>query len=139
MDDVIRNMKRLILTLLISVSLIAPVNAKELNEAFKNPQQMRVTCYHGGSGVTASGTKPVAEYTCGARRDLIGCVALVWADDNGAPGEFVGIFEVQDTGSAQRIKDGYSIDVYQECYSDCEDWIRTYGDYMWVQYVRGHG
>jgi len=103
---------------------------------------MRVTCYcpESCSGkVTASGTVPKPNYTCGARRDLIGGVALVYENDNGAPGDFIGLFEIQDTGSAPRIVNGTSIDIYQSSLEDAQAFVKAHGDYLYVQIVKGEG
>lgn len=129
---------KLFLSITLSLFLMFPsvVRADDM-------QLMRVTCYCPEScsgNVTASGTKPKANYTCGARRDLIGCVALVYEQNAaGGIGDFVGLYMIEDTGSAPRIEAGNSIDVYQDSIVDARSYVRAHGDYMWVQIVRGEG
>jgi len=135
-------MKRLLLATILTFAFMNNAFAMpdiEIDNPFTEPQLMRVTCYHYNSGVTADGSIPKANYTCGAKRDLIGCMALVWENDNGQPGEFIGMYEIEDTGGADRIQTGRSIDIYQESYADCEAFIKAHGDYQFVLYVRGEG
>lgn len=126
----------LLLFIVLVASATLTVKAEELEP---EPILMRVTCYCVNSGVTADGSVPIPNYTCGARRDLIGCVALVYEDDNGQPGEFIGLYEIQDTGSAPRIATGKSIDIYQLTYEDCKAYVKAHGDYQWVYLVKGEG
>lgn len=139
-------MKRLLLALTLSFTIALAISCEvsampdiQTDNPFTEPQLMRVTCYHYNSGVTADGSIPKANYTCGARRDLIGCMALVWENDSGQPGEFIGMYEIEDTGGADRIQTGRSIDIYQESYADCEAFINAHGDYQFVLYVKGEG
>lgn len=126
------------------ILIVAFVTALSVKAKAEEPQLqlMRVTCYcpESCSGkVTASGTTPKANYTCGARKDLIGCVAMVYEDDNGKPGKFVGLYFIEDTGSADRIKSGKSIDIYQESLADAKAFVKAHGDYQWVQIIKGNG
>lgn len=103
---------------------------------------MRVTCYcpESCSGkITADGSVPKPNYTCGAKREWIGGVALVYENDDGKPGDFIGMYEIEDTGSAPRIKNGTSIDIYQSSLKDANNFVAEYGDYLWVQIVKGKG
>lgn len=130
--------KRIILALLCVVFVLLLT----LNARAEELQLMRVTCYcpESCSGtVTASGTKPVPNYSCGARRDMIGCVALVYENNNGIPGDFIGLYEITDTGSAPRIQSGKSIDIYQASLSDAKAFVKAHGDYLFVQIVKGEG
>ena len=134
-------MRKVILCVVVAIALTVivsqPARAQE-----PQLELMRVTCYCPEScpgTVTASGTKPRPNYTCGARKDLIGCIALVYEDDNGQIGKFVGMYMVEDTGNAERIKSGKSIDVYQATLSDAKAYVKEHGDYQWVMFVRGNG
>ena len=59
----------------------------------------------------------------------------------GCAGEFIGYFEILDTGAGidtdgdgrgDSIKRGKSIDVYRPSLQECRDWIATYGDYVYI-------
>jgi len=134
-------MRKIVITLFITFVMtlfhIMPVMAED------GLQLMRVTCYCPEScpGTrTASGTVPIPNYTCGARSDLIGSVAMVYEQNaDGTIGEFVGLYEVQDTGSAKRIQSGKSIDIYQANLTDAKAFVKAHGDYLYVQIIKGKG
>lgn len=99
----------------------------------EDPKLMRVTCYYGGE-VTKSGQKP--RYgICAGPEELIGYLAIVYDKDM----EFIGYWEVLDTGSHQRLKDGSSIDIWQPTLDECNRWIEKYGDYCYVQLINAEG
>lgn len=58
----------------------------------------------------------------------------------------IGVFEFKDTGNGidtdgdgigDSIKKGKSIDVYRNTLDGCYEWIRTYGDYIYLQILEG--
>lgn len=111
------------------------------------PQIIRCTCYV-DEGVTASGTY-VRPNIMAARKDLIGCVACVNAvNPDGSVGEFIGYFEILDTGAGidtdgdgkgDSIINGKSVDIYQPTMHAAEEWVDTYGDYVYIKIIRGEG
>lgn len=135
-------MRRKLVSILLSVLMFAqsiPVQAKELNyEDYALPRKIRCTCYTGGT-VTATGKTP--RYgIAGGKPDWFGCaVAIYQMDSDGSMGDFIGWWEVEDTGSAKTIQNGTSIDLYQYTLEECYDWVRTYGDYVYIQLIRAEG
>lgn len=115
-----------------------------VNAEYPKPVKMRCTCYTASEGsVTASG-QTVREGIVAAKREWIGCVAVIYDIDM----NFIGYFEVLDTGNGMdtdgdgkgdSIKNGKSIDVYRDTYDRCVDWISEYGDYVYVQIVKAEG
>ena len=103
------------------------------NAQESGPKLMRVTCYYGGE-VTKSGQKP-REGICAGPEELMGYLAIVYDKDM----NFIGYYEVLDTGSHERLQTGSSIDVWQPTLADCNDWIDQYGDYCYVQLVYAEG
>ena len=60
----------------------------------------------------------------------------------------IGIYEFKDTGSGMdtdgdgkgdTIKNGKSIDVYRNTLSRCYDWIKEYGDYVYLEIIDAEG
>ena len=47
----------------------------------------------------------------------------------------IGIYEVKDTGSAESLKNGTSIDIYFDTLEDCEKFIEEHGDYQYVRII----
>lgn len=116
-----------------------PVFADENLPGVGIPELQRVTCYNYNSGITYSGTVPKMGRTCGGKKENVGKAAVLYSmNPDGSIGDFVGVFLIEDTGSAKRIEEG-SIDIFRDSMDLCNEWIRTYGDYMYVQIVEGQG
>lgn len=104
-------------------------------DAYPQPKLTRVTCYYANSGITASGTKPCMGRTVGAKREWMGGACIIYrCNEDGSIGDMIGIYVIEDTGSAKRVKEG-AIDVYRETYQQCRDWVKEYGDYCFVQVI----
>ena len=114
--------------LMYSLLFITPVNAHE-----QQPTLMRVTCYYGGE-VTKSGQKP-RKGICAGAEQWLGYLAVVYDSDM----NFIGYWEVLDTGSHERLTSGSSIDIWQPDLESCNEWISTYGDYCYVQLIDAEG
>ena len=98
------------------------------------PVEMRVTCYLPTGNRTASGVYPFVG-CCASNREHLGDVAAVYTLDM----EFIGYFECVDTGGAQTLKNGTSLDIYCENMTQARDWINTYGDYCLVHFIKADG
>lgn len=95
---------------------------------FIEPVKMRVTCYLPTGNLTASGTRP--HYGgCAAKREWMGGVAVLYTLE----GEYIGVWEIDDTGGHTRITSGQSVDLFMETEADARNWIAEYGDYLLVQ------
>lgn len=109
--------------------------------------QIRCTCYI-QKGTTASGQK-VRKGIVAGRREWIGrTCALYSISENGGVGEFIGYYEFLDTGAGidtdhdgkgDSIINGDSIDVWQPTIEDAKDFIKTYGDFVYMQFTEGEG
>lgn len=101
--------------------LVAPmvaVTVSVLNAIQPEPLHIEATAYCYGQ-ITATG-KPVREGYCAMARDNLGKIAVVYSEDM----EYIGTYEVEDTGGDQRIKDGKVIDIYNPSKSWCEKFGR---------------
>ena len=123
-------------------------------DPFTEPIKVRATCYC-DEGVTASGAE--TKYGIVASKpEYIGCVVCVNAmNDDGSIGEFIGFFEVLDTGYGREtgvgesnilkgktlgtIETGETIDFFMPTQHQAEEWIDTYGDYVYIKLVQGVG
>lgn len=61
---------------------------------------------------------------CAGKPDWYGKVAAIYLDDNGSPGEFLGYFEILDTGGDDRIKNGTVLDIYIPDHDACIEFGR---------------
>ena len=91
------------------------------------PQLMRVTCYLPTGYNTASG-QPTHIGGCAGRRQDIGKYAYVY-DVNM---NFVGKFEINDCGGHPMLRNGTAIDIFRDNRDQAQNWVSTYGDYMYV-------
>ena len=91
--------------------------------------QVPKECYHMEAtayclkGKTASG-KPVREGIIASKPEWIGKkVAIYLESKDGTAGEYLGIYEVADTGSSP-IREGRCIDIWKSDYNSCIKWGR---------------
>lgn len=61
---------------------------------------------------------------CADKPDWYGKVAAIYLDDNGSLGEFLGYFEILDTGGDDRIRNGTVLDIYIPDYDACIEFGR---------------
>lgn len=129
------------------------VEAREPNP-FVEPAMFRTTCYC-DEGVTASG-KQTRLGIIASKPEYLGYVACVNAvNEDGSIGEFIGYYEVLDTGygretgigeskilkgkSIGTIEAGETIDFYMPTLHMAEEWVDTYGDYLYIKLYKGVG
>lgn len=69
-------------------------------------------------------------------------------NEDGSIGEFIGYFEIRDTGSGMdtdgdgkgdSIKNGMSIDVWVNSLVDAYEWRDKYGDYVYIKLIKSDG
>lgn len=66
-------------------------------------------CY----GTTTCTGKPVREGYAAMSKRYLGMTAIVYSEDeNGNPLDYIGTYEIEDTGGDHRIKNGNCIDIY---------------------------
>lgn len=132
-------MKKYIGVLFIAL-MVTSLNVKAAD--FSHPTKIRCTCYTSTEGaITASG-EHVREGIIAGKRAWMGKTAILY-DMNM---NIIGIYEFKDTGAGidtdgdgkgDSIKNGTSIDVYRDTYARCKEWIKNYGDYIFVQILEG--
>ena len=94
---------------------------------------MKTTAYCMGHH-TANGSA-VHEGGCAASADHMGDLAVVYTRN----GEYVGIYEVNDTGGTDAIREGRVIDVYFPTYELCEEYMKLTEGKCYVKWVKGNG
>lgn len=137
----------IIILALLGVALLikcSTISSAQADDGFAYPHVIRATVYT-GDGITASGRRTRYGIIAG-RREWMGCTAVLWdVNEDGTIGEFIGYFEVLDTGAGiDSDGDGYgdtiitgdSIDVWTE---DPSGWISEHGDYVYMQLIPGVG
>lgn len=90
-------------------------------------------------GITASGKQTIEGQTLAGAREWIGCMAVLYeVDEDGSIGDFIGIYEVTDTGFGKDgdILRGETVDIYMKDEDMCWEWGRRD---VYVQIIRGEG
>lgn len=85
-------------------------------------QQMEVTAYCYGTTRCDGGA--VRTGICAGKSEWQGKVAAIYLDNNGTLGEFLGYFEILDTGGDERIQNGTVLDIYIPDYDSCIEFGR---------------
>ena len=124
----------------VSLFMAVPVHAEEIEL-----RKMHTTAYCQGT-TTATGV-PVREGICAVKREWIGKIAVVYANDNGKPGELLGIYECLDTGFGAdsdgdgigSIQEGKVIDVYFSTLERCREWMKLTNGKCFVQLIDAEG
>lgn len=110
-------------------------------------REIRCTCYV-EPGVTKSGHYTHEGVIAGRKEDLGKVAALYAVAEDGSIGEFIGYFDFYDTGAGidtdgdgkgDSIKKGKSVDVFREDMKAAKKWIKTYGDYVYMQIIDAEG
>lgn len=132
-----------IITILLTYSKATQVNALQ-GDPFQEPVKIRCTCYL-DSGTTYSGVETRKGIIAG-KKEWQGCVAALYeVNEDGSIGDFIGYFEVLDTGygiksdAGGSIQLGESIDVWQESEFALNSWINNFGDHVYMKLIRGVG
>lgn len=96
-------------------------------------QKINVTAYCVGHH-TATGI-PV-HYGCMAvSKEHLGDVALLYTID----GEYIDLFEGNDQGGTDAIREGRVIDIYFPTYDECKEFMKLTGGVAYIKYISGNG
>ena len=96
-------------------------------------QKIKVTAYCCGE-VTATGV-PV-HYGCMAvSKEHLGDCAFLYTID----GQYIDLFEGNDQGGTDAIRNGYVVDVYFPTYEECKEFMALTGGVAYIKYVPGKG
>ena len=110
-------------------------------------REIRCTCYI-EPGVTKSGHYTHEGVIAGRKEDLGKVAALYAVAEDGSIGEFIGYFDFYDTGAGidtdgdgkgDSIKKGKRVDVFRDDMKAAKKWIKTYGDYVYMQIIDAEG
>lgn len=105
-----------------------PVNSVDTSQM----QKMYTTayCLH---GITANGGT-TRKGICACNTHL-GDMAVIYSIN----GDFLGMYEVTDTGSTDGLTQGRVVDVWFDTYEECEEWMKLTDGRCYVLWVRGEG
>lgn len=132
----------LLLIVLTTILWVVTADAEEL-------KKVNMTCYTHTGNCTASGVMPYVG-GCAFQSKYIGCKVVVYENNNGAPGNVIGIFDINDTGYGAPTKNinektgkpygtiqmGWSIDIFQDSLEDCRAFIKAHGDKCYIRIIK---
>lgn len=155
-----RQRRRVFNVLICTIGLISSVSivqGKTLlkvdnTDPYEQPKLIRATCYTSKEGAITYSGQRVRPGIIAGKKSWLGSVALLYTyeevDGEYIPDEFLGYFEVLDTGAGMdtdgdgkgdSIIKGQSIDIFQPTMADAYDWRDQYGDYLMIYLVKGDG
>lgn len=95
---------------------------KPVREVALVQHQIEATAYCYGTTRCDGGA--VRTGICAGKPEWYGKVAAIYLENNGSPGEFLGYFEILDTGGDDRIRKGTVLDIYIPDYDSCIEFGR---------------
>lgn len=133
-------MRKLILIIFLAIVCITSIGAERNEPRQENIdfeangfQKIYVTAYCVGTH-TATGV-PV-HYGCMAvSKEHLGDAVLLYTVD----GEFIDIFEGNDQGGTDAIREGRVVDIYFPSYEQCREFMARTGGVAYIQYISGNG
>ena len=136
-------MKKRILSVLLVLSMLSfcMVNANaQTKDPYQDAIKIRCTCYT-GYNKTYTGKQPYdgCRIIAGKKEWLGSVAALYSVKKDGSKGNFLGYYEVADTGSAKSLNNGTSIDLWRTDLDEAQDWVEVIGDYVYMELIKGEG
>lgn len=113
---------------LLSLVLIFSSGQKALGA---EAQKIRCTVYTAKEGKATASGETVHEGVLAGKPEWIGTACNLYDMDM----NLIGRFEFKDTGKTKGIKNGTVIDVFCESKDKCDEWIDTYGDYVYMERI----
>lgn len=129
-------MKRKMIVSLLSFSLLfTSLTVKAEEDLYNEPFLIESTAYCYGE-ITKDGSR-VREGICAGKEEWLGLTAVVYSvEKDGSVGPVLGIYEIKDTGSDYRLKNGTCIDIYMED----EELAKEYGRRnVYIQLIKAEG
>ena len=135
-------MKKLIIALIVFTSLFFTLSLK-VGAVQNDAKRIRCTCYI-DTGITASGEYTRNGIIAGRKEDLGKKAALYQINEDGTMGKLIGYYIFLDTGAGMdtdgdgkgdSIKKGLSIDVWKPTLKEAKEWIKKYGDYVYIEII----
>lgn len=110
-------------------------------------RKIRATCYC-EHGLTYSGCYTREGIIAGRKEDIGDVAAIYEVAEDGGVGDFIGYFEILDCGAGfdtdedgkgdSTIK-GKTVDVFRNDMNGVNEWIKIYGDYVYIKIIKAEG
>lgn len=117
-------------------------------------KQVNITAYYSENPTGCRGDR-MREGIAAGKQEWYGKAVIIYLNDNGKPGELVGVFEILDTGYGKdtglgesrikkgrhlgTIETGQTIDIYRDNYDRCKEIMKLTGGKAFYQLVDAEG
>lgn len=117
-------------------------------------KKVNITAYYSENPTGCRGDM-MREGIAAGKQEWYGKAVIIYMDDNGKPGEVVGVFEILDTGYGRdtgkgesrvkkgrhlgTIETGQTIDIYRNDYAGCKEIMELTGGKAFYQLVEAEG
>lgn len=124
----------------------------DTTDPYEQPKLIRATCYTSSEGAITYSGQSVRSGIIAGPKQWLGSVALLYScketEEGVMPDEFLGYYEVLDTGAGidtngdgkgDSLITGQSIDIFQPTLDDAFLFRDTYGDYLMIYLIKAEG
>ena len=117
-------------------------------------KKVNITAYYSENPTGCRGDM-MREGIAAGKQEWYGKAVIIYMDDNGKPGEVIGVFEILDTGYGRdtgkgesrvkkgrhlgTIETGQTIDIYRNDYAGCKEIMELTGGKVFYQLVDAEG
>ena len=132
--------RRFTIVLLITILIFACISFTntKAEQDFSEPFKVHITCYI-DEGITASG-EHTRQGICAMKREWIGQTAIVYLrKEDGSIGDVYGIYEIEDCGGTDGLKNGTVIDLWQPSLEIAKEVMAETNGLGYVQIVDAKG
>lgn len=140
-------MKKATIAAMTAMMAVLSLNPIRTSATASELKKIRCTAYC-EDGITYSG-HPTHKGVIAGRREDIGDVAALYAiNSDGSLGDFIGYFDFYDIGAGidtdgdgigDSITKGKSVDVFKNNLTDVKEFIKAYGDYVYIKIIEAEG
>lgn len=140
-------MKKATIAAMTAMMAVLSLNPIRTSATASELKKIRCTCYC-ESGITYSGHFTHEGIIAGRKEDIGEVAALYAITPDGGLGEFIGYFDFYDIGAGidtdgdgigDSITKGKSVDVFKNNLAEVKDFIKTYGDYVYIKIIEAEG
>lgn len=140
-------MKKMLIAASVAMAAALSLSPIRSNATGSELKKIRCTCYC-EQGITYSGHATHKGVIAGRREDVGDIAALYAINPDGSLGPFIGYFDFYDIGAGcdtdgdgigDSILTGKSVDVFRDNLSEVKEFIKQYGDYVYIKIIEAEG
>ena len=122
-----------------SVLILQTICSFKVRAGEPEPKEVKLTCYLPTGNVTKTGCEPYEGIIAAREEDLWKVAALYEKKDDGSLGDWIGFYEVRDTGGSNALRNGKSVDVFMENEDRMWSFVKEHGTDVYVIFYEAKG